>query len=203
MSETNVVRCIEGRNLYLRPIDPRTDAERYYRWMNDPEVTRWLLHPLPMPYSAEVRYLESVTSERPTTDYVFAIVLHENDEHIGSVGIHRIDWISRTGSNGIMIGAPQHWRKGYGFTAKMLILRFAFQTLGLRKVASSVLAGNIASRQNLLKQGYREIGRRRAQFLRDGVFHDEILMELFAEEFANVWERYRATVLPAPAISAT
>lgn len=196
MSEHTIVKCIEGKQLYLRPVDPRTDAERYYRWMNDPEVTRWLLHQPPMPYPAEIAYLEHATKERPTTDYVFAIVLAADDAHIGSVGIHRIDWISRTGGTGLMIGAREHWRKGYGFAAKMLALRFAFQTLGLRKVISGAIAGNTASRGNLEKQGYREIGRRRAHIFRHGTFHDEILFELFAEEFAAVWERHRSAVLP-------
>ncbi|MDC4205802.1 MAG: hypothetical protein MPW17_05915 [Candidatus Manganitrophus sp.] len=33
---------LEGKRIYLREVRPSDVNERYYRWMNDPEITRFL-----------------------------------------------------------------------------------------------------------------------------------------------------------------
>lgn len=186
---------IVGKRLYLRPVE-EGDLDRYYRWMNDRDVTRTILRHLPMPRGAQEAWVKQRSTEPPTTDFVFAVVLREGDEHIGTVGIHRVDWIDRTASMGWVIGAKEYWRRGYGFEAVMLALHYAFTGLNLRKVTSATLAMNIASNRIHEKCGYREVGRRREQFFRDGAYYDEILFELFAEDFARVWEEQKAYVMP-------
>ncbi|MBI2483412.1 GNAT family N-acetyltransferase [Candidatus Uhrbacteria bacterium] len=180
-----------GPRCYLRPLDPRTDTERCYLWMNDPEVTRWLLRHTHIPYPAEASWVADVAKERPTTHHVFALVLREHDTHIGTVGVHDIDWLDRTGTSGWVIGAKEHWRNGYGFEAVMLLLRYAFTGLNLRKINSSAFAPNVGSNRIHEKCGYHEAGRRRLQFFRDGSYHDEVIWELFAEDHARVWEAHR------------
>ncbi|MBI4433630.1 GNAT family N-acetyltransferase [Candidatus Uhrbacteria bacterium] len=183
-----------GARLALRPLDPRTDTERCYAWMNDPEVTRWLLRHTPIPFPAQQTWITEITKERPHTDFVFAVVLREDGTHIGNVGLHRIEYVDRTGSTGWVIGSKEHWKRGYGFEAVMLLLRYAFTGLNLRKVTSATVAPNLGSNRIHEKCGYTETGRRRAQFFRDGAYYDEVLWELFAEDHARTWEQHRDRV---------
>lgn len=194
---TEHAQFLIGRQVYLRPVEP-DDLERYYRWMNDREVTRWTTNVVPIPLPAERQWIEDATKSRPTTKHVFSIVLTKEDLHIGVTGIHAIDWVSRVGTTGIVIGDRSCWRRGYGFEAKMLVLRYAFATLNLRKLLAAAMEGNAASQRNLRKQGYREVGRFTANAYRDGAYYDEILFELFAGDFAKVWEEHRERMLPAP-----
>lgn len=186
MLEITHPKFIVGKRLYLRPLDPRTDTERCYGWMNDREVTQWLLRHTPIPFPAQQRWIEDITKERSTTDFVFAVVLREGDVHIGNVGLHRIDWIDRTASTGWVIGEKSEWKKGYGFEAVALMLGYAFTSLNLRKITSATIAPNTASSRIHEKCGYQKIGTRQQQFFRDGAYHDEFLWEVFAEDFARV-----------------
>ncbi len=185
MTEIVHPRFLEGKRLYLRPshVD---DAERYYRWLNDREVTRWLLRQTPITLAAEESWLKRTCEQDPREDFHFAITLAEGDCHIGAVGLHRVNWIDRTASAGWLIGEKDEWKKGYGSEAVVLMLRYAFTGLGLRKVTSATLAPNVGSNRIHEKCGYQKIGTRRQHFFRDGALHDEFLWELFAEEFARV-----------------
>ncbi|MFH1430309.1 MAG: GNAT family N-acetyltransferase [Candidatus Uhrbacteria bacterium] len=187
MSEQTVY--IRGPQVSLRPIEPG-DTERYYRWMNDRDVTQWLGFNLPIPIEAERAWVDRYAKERPTDNHVLAVILNDTGDHIGTVGLHGIHWIDRVAETGWMIGAKEHWRKGCGSEMVMLILRYAFATLNLRKVVSSALATNVGSNRIHERCGYRLIGQRRAHVYRNGVYVDMNLYELFAEDFDRAWCEY-------------
>jgi len=185
MSEIVHPKFLQGKRLHLRPSHVG-DAERYYRWLNDREVTRWLLRQTPITLAEEEAWLKRITEQDSREDFHFAITLADGDRHIGAVGLHRVSWIDRTASTGWLIGEKDEWKKGYGFEAVALMLGYAFTGLGLRKVISTTLAPNVGSNRIHEKCGYQKVGTRRQHFFRDGAYHDEILWELFAEEFARV-----------------
>jgi RimJ/RimL family protein N-acetyltransferase len=54
--------------------------------------------------------------------------------------------------------------------------------LGLNKVYLSVFAENIAARRAYARCGFREDGVLREDMLRDGAWHDQILMSVLARE---------------------
>lgn len=183
MSDIVHPKFLTGQKVYLRPSHVG-DAERYYRWLNDREVTHWLLRQTPITLAEEEAWLRRTTEQTdPRTDFHFAMALNDGDRHIGAVGLHRVSWIDRTASTGWLIGEKTEWKKGYGFEAVALVLQFAFGSLGLRKVTSATIAPNVGSIRIHEKCGYQRVGLRRKHFFRDGAFHDEILWELFAEEF--------------------
>lgn len=189
MSEIVHPKFLEGGKIYLRPSHVG-DAPAYYRWLNDREVTRWLLRQTPITLAAEEAWLARVTADDPPREHFhFAIVRTDGDRHIGAIGLHHVSWIDRTAETGWLIGEKDEWRKGYGTEAVRLVLGYTFTGLGLRKVTSATVAANVGSNRVHEKCGYRLIGTRKAQFLRDGAHHDEHLWELSAEEFAEVERR--------------
>lgn len=109
------------------------------------------------------------------------------------MAIHQIDWVNGTATTGAMIGEKEYWGKGYGSEAKMLLLDYAFNRLGLRKICSNVIAFNGRSKRYSEKCGYREEARRKAQFFRDGTYHDEIWLAVFRENWLPLWKKYQKT----------
>lgn len=113
-----------------------------------------------------------------------------NHTPIGTIGLHNIDWRNRYCTTGALIGEKEYWGKGYGTEAKLLLLKYAFDTLGLEKICSNVLAINPRSKAYLKKTGYREEGCRRRQFLVDGKKVDDFIMAIFKEDFEPIWKKY-------------
>ena len=179
--ESPVVFLESGR-LYIRPLE-EADLPRCLRWINEAEIRSFLLVPFPMDSYAEKKWFEALNRSLPRTDILFAIVLKDDDRHIGNAGLHAIDWVNRCAVTGTLIGDPKDRNQRYGREAKRLVLRYAFDTLGLRRLESSVLGHNPRSLAYLKATGHKEVGRFREKFLREGRWVDEILMEIHADEW--------------------
>ena len=142
----------------------------------------------------EEKWLKKL-SENSDTDIVFAIILVDTDEIIGVMGLHHIDHVSGIASTGAFIGRKDLWNKGYGTEAKMLVLEYAFNTLGLRRIESSVYDFNTRSAACLKKCGYFAEGIRKARKWRNGRFVDEHMFVIFRDNFLPLWEKYRKKFL--------
>jgi RimJ/RimL family protein N-acetyltransferase len=82
-----------------------------------------------------------------------------------------------------MIGDSAYWGQGYGSEAGDLLLRYAFLTLGLRKLNTSIYAFNKRSLGCALKQGFRREGVQKSQVYKNGKYHDVVLLGLFARSW--------------------
>jgi len=117
------------------------------------------------------------SKQRPDpNDVTVAICLNLGDVMIGTMGLHRIDLVNRVAITGSVIFKTHHRNCGYGTDAKMLLLDYAFNWLGLYKVCSSVMAFNGRSAAYSKKCGYVEEGRKRAQWFRHGKRHDDMMI---------------------------
>jgi RimJ/RimL family protein N-acetyltransferase len=187
MSSNNPVIFIEDDILYLRPVE-RGDCERNRRWVNSQGVFRNIMLLFPVDDIGQEKWHENRDRSRPPIDMVFAIVLKKGNIHIGNMGLHRIDWVNRLATTGAIIGEPEHRGRGYAHRAKMLLLGYAFNTLGLRRIESAALATNEASLRCLAKSGYVEEGRRRGRMFRGGEWVDEVILAVMADD----WRALRA-----------
>lgn len=171
-----------GKKVYLRLLEESDIGGEYVEWLNDYEVTRYL-ETGHFPSSPETirKYLERF--EDSTTDLIFAIVDTTTDQHIGNVTINRINWINRTADTGLIIGKKEFWGKGYAFEAWSLVLEYAFQRLGLRKIIAGAIVDNAPSITILKKLGFKIEGTFRQEFLVDGEYKDGVRLGLLREEF--------------------
>jgi len=177
---------LRSNRVVLRPV-LHSDVPLCLRWINDREVTQYLMRDLPMMEASEEKWFENL-SARSDTDVVFIIVVDETP--IGVMGIHAINWRDRTATTGSFIGEKEYWGKGYGTEAKMLVLHLAFHTLNLRKLSSSVIAYNKRSYAYSKKCGYTEEGVRKAQFFKHGTYWDEHLLAVFREDWEPLWRAF-------------
>ncbi len=176
------VPFLVGRRLYLRPLQETDLNEGYLGWLNDSEVTRYLAFGrFPVTDSANREYLRRFFGS--TADILLAIVDIESDQHIGNVTLNRIDWIDRTADTGIMIGRKDFWGRGYATEAWTLLIRYAFERLGLHKIIAGSTAEHTGSLSALKKLGFQREGILRGEIFLDGKYHDVIRMGLFVEEF--------------------
>ncbi len=182
-----------GKRIYLRPVLAE-DIPFITVWINDPEITQFLKASYPIRPEDEKKWHDGL-SDRSKKDVIFAIVLEATDELIGIMALHKIDHHHGTSTTGSFIGRKDLWSKGYGTEAKMLVLEYAFNTLGLRKICSSVYDFNQRSARCLEKCGYIREGHLKASKWRNGSFVDEYLYSVFREDFLPLWKKYHKEYL--------
>src|SRR3954471_21202297 len=76
---------IAGEHVILRAFEPE-DAERCYRWMDDPNIVRTLKTRYPIACSSEAEWLERAM-HASTTERHFAIERKDDRSHIGNASI--------------------------------------------------------------------------------------------------------------------
>ncbi|MEY2640878.1 MAG: hypothetical protein RL150_271 [Candidatus Parcubacteria bacterium] len=167
------------------------DAVTLTTWMNDPETTQYITQYLPKTLEAEHAWIELLYKN--DKDIVFGIEHIEDDTLIGVIGLHHIQYRHGTASTGATIGSKDHLGKGYGSEAKMLLLKYAFDTLNLRKIGARVYAFNGRSLRYQEKCGYRVEGVLKEQHFINGEYHDEVLLAVRREDWLPIWERYQST----------
>jgi RimJ/RimL family protein N-acetyltransferase len=169
-----------GSKVYLRPLD-LADAPILTRWLNDPEVTKYLLMYRPLTLFAEEAHLRKISESEH--DIVLCIMARDPEQFIGVTGLHQLDVRNRHVQFGIVVGEKSAWDKGYGTEATRLMVRYAFETLNLNRVSLRVYEYNERAVRVYEKVGFRVEGRLRQETFRDGRYWDTSLMAVLREEW--------------------
>ena len=169
----------------VRPLQASDIGPAYVSWLNDPEVTRFLVGSGKMRATEEsVRAYFRRFEENPETDFIFAIIDRTTGLHIGNVTLNHVHPVHRMADTGIMIGEKAFWRKGYAFEAWRPLLEFAFGELRLHKLVATSVVENVPSVGTLKKLGFKEEGLFRQEQFVLGRWHDVVRLGLLREEFA-------------------
>ena len=131
---------LKGALVRLRP---RTydDIPLFVEWYSDPEVRHWLHMsetPEPTFESERMRY---EMSERDPSRMTWVIETLDGLP-IGNVSLVAIDDTHERAELGIGIGAHGNWDRSYGTDAIRVLLRFCFESMGLRRVTLITDADN-------------------------------------------------------------
>ena len=176
-----IAEDIAGDRIILTALDESFVTDRYLRWMNDPEVTRYL----ESRFSAQT--LEGLASfvdrMRASPDnYFFAIVERATGEHWGNIKLGSLNGHHQSASVGIVIGEPSAWGKGVATEAISLVTDWAFGTLGLVKLTAGSYGVNVGSIRAFEKAGWIVEGRQAGQvMLEDGSRDDAVMLGRLAE----------------------
>ena len=172
-------RKITGEHLYLSPVNA-DDAETYIKWMNDKDMAvDFSQYPCVVATKNDLKWL----FEPDEGIQRYAIVLHDGDTLIGGIALQNINHLNRNAFVGIFIGEAENRGKGYGTEAVRLIVNYGFKTLNLNNISLSVNAENYAGIACYKKAGFKEYGRRRECFFKNGKYLDMIYMDVLAREF--------------------
>lgn len=172
---------LTGERIYLRPVRTSDVNETYCRWMNDPQTNRYLESRFS---KHSIASLKAYVAEKEDDgqNAFFAIILKEGDRHIGNIKLGPVDEHHRSGDIGILIGEKDCRGKGYGAEAIRLIVRYAFERLGLHKVTAGCYAPNKGSIAAFQKAGFAIEGVRKSHCYCDGEYVDDILLGLVRPE---------------------
>jgi [ribosomal protein S5]-alanine N-acetyltransferase len=164
------------------------DLDSLVSQINDLEVTK-NLSMVPHPYTIKggreylARAIEK-QNQKPRTDYSFAIELQDQSGVIGCFGLHSIDRYDGTATAGCWLG-QDYWRKGYMSEAAERVLRFAFNTLKLRRINSEAFVENIGSNKMQQNLGFQLEGTRKqsSRSKATGIIHDANQYGLLREDW--------------------
>ena len=172
---------IDGTRVRLR----RHRAENLshvLRWYSDPELahlTRYQVRPM-TPDEIE-RFFQARLLAPDAVAY--AIHLLHTDRLVGLTTFSALDADNGSVLFHITIGEKDAWGQGYGTETAELMLRHAFERLGLHRVSLSVFAFNERAIRSYQKAGFRIEGRLREAIIRDGRYWDEVQMGALREEW--------------------
>lgn len=170
-----VTAPLEGPTVYLRKLVLFDVNANYVQWMNDPQVIHFLEVRHSRRTLKDLREYVSGVIERKE-DLFFAICLNESGRHIGNIKLGPINRVHGFAHIKFFIGEREHWGKGIATEAVDLVVRYAFETLGLHKVLAGCYANNEASLRVFRKCGFKKEGVQVAQWLCDGKYVDGILL---------------------------
>jgi RimJ/RimL family protein N-acetyltransferase len=182
---------LRGRKTILRPPNLEQDLHLFYKWINDPEVRRFLKVFRPTSLESEKKFIESTNGS--SNSIIFTMETFEG-QAIGVMSLEKIDWKNRRAVTGTFIGEKDFWGLGYATDAKMELLRYAFDELNLHKICSGAVEFNERSVAYSQKCGYRIEGREKQHIFRDGKYYDHILLAVFRKGWFNAYQKYLTSV---------
>ena len=169
---------LKGEKVTLRPME-REDLKRIHELSQDVELAvlagseyqpRSLAH-------LEKKF-EKELDEEPTW-----FVIEVEGKIIGDCGLHGLDRQHGTAELGIAIWDRNYLGKGYGRDAVNLILEWAFDAQGWRRIWLGTLAPNERAIRSYLACGFIEEGRMRQQDYFHGEYVDVVIMGLLRSEW--------------------
>jgi RimJ/RimL family protein N-acetyltransferase len=166
---------LQGERLILRDLTLDDVGEAYERWMNDPEVIRFLESRFRPHTIASIREFVRAQQDDPASLFL-AMVVRDSRRHIGNIKLGNISPHHATGEVGLMIGEKDCWNRGYATEAVRLISDYAFQVLGIHKLIAGFYAANEGSINAFRKAGFSIEGVQKELVEFDGARMDGILM---------------------------
>ena len=146
---------ITGSSIYLRPaniIDAKGD---WYKWLNDPEVTKFLTNQFwPNTKEKQINFVKQSINSKERL--LFSICLKKNDKHIGQCSLSGINWVHRYADIALLIGNKKFRKSLYTLEVYKLLFEIVFNRLNLQNLKSAT-ANPVVKKIHQL-QGFKHVG---------------------------------------------
>lgn len=159
-----------------------TQSSDFLRWISDKESVKYSLS-LFQPdrdISWVTEFIEQL--EQDSSSWNQAILI--NNVAVGYCGLSNMSVSNRSAEYFILIGDRQYWNMGIGTQAGKEVLSHAFCTLGLHRVWLTVSEHNKGAIRCYEKLCFKHEGRMREACLRDGRYHDKLVMSILESDAA-------------------
>lgn len=135
---------LETERLILRPIT-MDDAEATFEYAKDPESSRFMPWETHRSMADTIAYLETIPKNYAAKERInFAITLKPELKFIGSCGFHNFSPPHHRVMMGYLLDR-KYWGNGYMTEAVREMIRFAFEEMGMHRVAATCDYDNIRS----------------------------------------------------------
>jgi RimJ/RimL family protein N-acetyltransferase len=176
---------LEGNRIRLRKFRI-SDANSIYKNISR-KVVKWTTN-IPWPYRKQyaIKFIRRSNYRiKNKKEFVFGIVLKEENKVIGCIGLHKVNWKNKNAEIGYWLG-KKYWGKGLTTEAVNLILKFTFENLRLHRVYATIFEENIASKRVLEKNGFKLEGISREVSFRYGKWHNKLRFGVLRKEYKEL-----------------
>ena len=155
------------------------------------ETFRWLLDPAPADVAEARRQVEAALAARARgTRFPYAQVALPGEAVVGSTSLYEVDPVSRALAIGYTWLGRSSWRTPLNTEAKLLLMTYAFETLGAVRVVWHTDIRNERSQAAIARLGAQREGvLRKHRIRRDGSWRDTVQYSLTDEEWPAARER--------------
>jgi RimJ/RimL family protein N-acetyltransferase len=180
---------LSGKKVVLRELR-QSDAASLFAMLTTREVSRFISPP-PSTVEGFERFVAWTIRQRCAGAYVcFAVTLKGSDTAIGIFQVRQLEADFRTAEWGFAIGSP-FWGTGVFQDGAELVLDFAFNALGVRRLEARAAVLNGRGNGALLKMGAVQEAVLRKSFQCNGQYVDQILYTILDDEWRT--SRHRAS----------
>ncbi len=181
-----------NESVYLRAFE-LDDYKLINKWRNDPEMTELLgNHKIFVSSVREKAWVEEkIHNDR--VEMYFAVCDKETNEMVGYSSIRRINWRNKSAYWGGMTIGKEHWKKGYALAANALIIKFAFDELGLNRFYTDYLDSHEVTDKIFSKMGWTKEGVTRQEVFKNNQFHNVVTVSLLKREYDEMKEEQSNT----------
>ena len=183
MINTSALRdkpTLNGENVSLVPLGPEhTDA--YFAAGLDEEVRRLTGSHGHLTYEQARRWCHSRAEGEDRLD--LAITEPKGGRYLGELSIYSVSPENETAGYRIALSAIEFTGKGLGREATQLVMRYAFEEIGLHRLWLQVYAFNMRAIAVYRSCGFYVEGRLRESLRWEGRRHDALLMAVLRDGF--------------------
>lgn len=168
-----------GAKIYLRPMT-NEDTDLIVSWRNQEAVRRNFIYQELFTRESHEQWIHTMVE----TGKVIQMVICETEggRPVGSVYLRDIDRRHNKAEYGIFIGGEGARGKGYGTMAARLMIRYAFEELGLHRLFLRAFADNEQAIRSYEKAGFEREAYLREDVCIEGRYRDIVLMGLLNRE---------------------
>jgi len=178
-----IAPILKSEKVLLKPINIK-EAKNYLAWFNDPEVTKYLTTDGKDLNLKKEREIIKKSRLRPN-EYVWGIYTSDK-KHIGSTGLHKLDFKNKTATWGISIGAKDYWDKRLGTDTLNTIIKYFFTKLKFNRLQLFVNPTNLRAIKCYQRCGLATEGIKRKAKFKNGKFNDMIMMSIIKDDYKNL-----------------
>lgn len=183
MINTSALRdkpTLTGESVRLVPLGPE-HTDDYFAAGLDEEVRRLTGAHGHLTYERAREWCESRSQSEDRLD--LAIIAPEDGRYLGELSIYAVSPENESAGYRIALSAIEFTGRGLGKEATQLVLRYAFEEIGLHRVWLHVYAFNMRAIAVYRSCGFYVEGRLRESLLWEGRRHDALLMAVLRNGF--------------------
>ena len=171
---------LRGESVELRTVS-QSDQAIIASWRNKDHVMNGLFSYMPLSVAQQEQWFQSYLGR---DDELLFVIEAEGGVPIGTIGLSQIDTRNRSAEYGrMLIGEVAFLRRGYAQDATLLLLRYAFENLGLHRVYLEVLSDNQAAIRLYKRCFFTVEARLHLSHFTRGKFRDVLLMAVLEDEY--------------------
>jgi ribosomal-protein-alanine N-acetyltransferase len=182
---------LHGNGFSLRALR-RSDAPSLFAMLSTEEVARFITPP-PTSVAGFERFIDYVERRRAHGQFAcFAVVPRGLDTAVGIFQLRALDREFSTAEWGFALGS-RFWGSGLFAGSAELVMRFAFDDMGINRLEARAMTANARGNGALRKVGARKEAVLKQSMVKNGTLHDQHLWAIVERD----WRRANGLWRPA------